>query len=108
MIFHGIAVKPQLTIETGRGVLTLELEVGSDKKVHQVRVDAADAALHPLLQVGVEHGALAQRPEYELARPAPVTRVEARSATVERRVEHFARAKVAKNLRRHDSRVGDR
>src|SRR5437870_8589437 len=35
---HGIAVKPTLTIETGRGILTLDLEVQGGK-VRQVRVD---------------------------------------------------------------------
>src|SRR5437899_550001 len=33
---HDIARKPVLTIETGRGVLTLELEAGKDGKVQQV------------------------------------------------------------------------
>ena len=35
---HGIARKPTLAIETGAGVLTLELEI-ADEKVHRVRVD---------------------------------------------------------------------
>src|SRR6201998_2904743 len=35
---HGIAPKPVLTIETGRGVLTLELEVAGGT-VRRVRVD---------------------------------------------------------------------
>ena len=38
---HGIAAKPTLTIETGRGVLTLEVETG-DGKVRQVRVDMGE------------------------------------------------------------------
>jgi diaminopimelate epimerase len=41
---HGIAKKPVLKIETGRGVLTLELEVAGDK-VHQVRVDMGEPIL---------------------------------------------------------------
>lgn len=42
---HGIARKPTLTIETGRGVLTLEVELRGDK-VQQVRVDMGE----PILQ----------------------------------------------------------
>jgi diaminopimelate epimerase len=42
---HGLARKPVLTIETGRGVLTLELEVDGGK-VRQVRVDMGE----PILQ----------------------------------------------------------
>jgi diaminopimelate epimerase len=41
---HGIAKKPVLKIETGRGVLTLELEVAADK-VRQVRVDMGEPIL---------------------------------------------------------------
>jgi diaminopimelate epimerase len=41
---HGIARKPVLTVETGRGVLTLELEV-SGGKVRQVRVDMGEPIL---------------------------------------------------------------
>jgi diaminopimelate epimerase len=42
---HGLAVKPHLTIETGRGVLNLDLEVGPDQKVHQVRVNMGEPIL---------------------------------------------------------------
>jgi len=42
---HRIAQKPVLRIETGRGVLTLELEIDADK-VRQVRVDMGE----PILQ----------------------------------------------------------
>jgi diaminopimelate epimerase len=35
---HGLATKPQLTIETGRGILTLDLEV-EGRRVRRVRVD---------------------------------------------------------------------
>src|SRR5262244_3782548 len=38
---HGIAKKPVLKIETGRGVLTLEVEVAGEK-VRQVRVDMGE------------------------------------------------------------------
>lgn len=41
---HGLARKPVLTIETGRGVLTLELEITGDK-VKQVRVDMGEPIL---------------------------------------------------------------
>src|SRR5688572_22529456 len=41
---HGIARKPTLTIETGRGVLTLEVETIAGK-VHQVRVDMGEPIL---------------------------------------------------------------
>lgn len=36
---HGIAQKPELKIETGRGVLTLQMFPGKDGKVAKVRVD---------------------------------------------------------------------
>ena len=41
---HGIARKDQLTIETGRGVLTVDLEVAGGK-VHRVRVDMGEPIL---------------------------------------------------------------
>lgn len=41
---HGIANKPTVTIETGRGVLTLELETAAGK-VRQVRVDMGEPIL---------------------------------------------------------------
>ena len=41
---HGIARKPTLAIETGRGVLTLDVELRGDK-VHQVRVDMGEPIL---------------------------------------------------------------
>src|ERR1700704_143108 len=42
---HGIARKETLTIETGRGVLTLDLEI-HNSRVHQVRVDMGEPILH--------------------------------------------------------------
>ena len=42
---HGIAVKPTLTIETGRGILTLDVEV-KNGRVQRVRVDMGE----PILQ----------------------------------------------------------
>jgi diaminopimelate epimerase len=41
---HGIARKPQLTIETGRGVLTIDLETAGDK-VQRARVDMGEPIL---------------------------------------------------------------
>lgn len=41
---HGIARKPRLAIETGRGVLTVEVEVKADK-VSRVRVDMGEPIL---------------------------------------------------------------
>src|SRR5438874_6131332 len=41
---HGIARKPRLSIETGRGVLTVDLEVRQDK-VSRVRVDMGEPIL---------------------------------------------------------------
>ena len=43
---HGIASKRTMTIETGRGVLTLELQVDANK-VRQVRVDMGEPILEP-------------------------------------------------------------
>jgi diaminopimelate epimerase len=43
---HGLVRKPTLTIETGRGVLTLELEVGGGS-VRQVRVDMGEPIFDP-------------------------------------------------------------
>src|ERR1700719_436664 len=42
---HGLAESQGLTIETGRGVLALELEVGPDGKVRKVRVDMGEPIL---------------------------------------------------------------
>jgi diaminopimelate epimerase len=41
---HGLVRKPQLTVETGRGVLALDLEI-SGGKVRQVRVDMGEPIL---------------------------------------------------------------
>ena len=44
---HGIAAKPSLTIETGRGILTLDLEIKGGK-VQRVRVNMGE----PILEAG--------------------------------------------------------
>src|ERR1700736_3955597 len=44
MYDHGLVRKPVLTVETGRGVLTLELDIANDK-VRQVRVDMGEPIL---------------------------------------------------------------
>jgi diaminopimelate epimerase len=44
MYDHGLVRKPVLTVETGRGVLTLELEIANDK-VRQVRVNMGEPIL---------------------------------------------------------------
>jgi diaminopimelate epimerase len=41
---HGLVRKPALTVETGRGILTLELELADDR-VRQVRVDMGEPIL---------------------------------------------------------------
>jgi diaminopimelate epimerase len=41
---HGLVVKPTLTVETGRGILTLDVEV-SGGRVRQVRVDMGEPIL---------------------------------------------------------------
>src|SRR5438270_11773884 len=43
---HGIAAKPRITIETGRGVLTLDLTIMAGK-VELVRVDMGEPLLRP-------------------------------------------------------------
>lgn len=45
---HGIAKKPELKIETGRGVLTLLMTAGKDGKAEKVRVDMGT----PILEAG--------------------------------------------------------
>lgn len=42
---HGIAKKPELKIETGRGVLTFQLTIGSDGKAAKVRVNMGEPIL---------------------------------------------------------------
>ena len=44
---HGIAKRPQITIETGRGLLTLDLTPGPDDKITQVRVDMGTPIFNP-------------------------------------------------------------
>jgi diaminopimelate epimerase len=58
---HGLARKPVLTVETGRGVLTLELEVAGGK-VQQVRVDMGE----PIVQAERIPTALAGNPPLDV------------------------------------------
>jgi len=44
---HGIARKPELKIETGRGVLTLQMFPGADGKIDKVRVNMGPPILEP-------------------------------------------------------------
>jgi diaminopimelate epimerase len=44
---HGIARKPVVTIETGRGVLTLDITPGPDGRASSVRVDMSPPILDP-------------------------------------------------------------
>jgi len=44
---HGIARKPRLTIETGRGVLSLDLFLNEAKKVERVRVNMGEPVFDP-------------------------------------------------------------
>ena len=44
---HGRCRRKTLAIETGRGVLSLELEVGGDGRVERVRVDMGEPILQP-------------------------------------------------------------
>jgi diaminopimelate epimerase len=62
---HGLTDERTLTIETGRGVLTLELEVGSDGKVRQVRVDMGE----PILQAAKIPTTLAGDPPVDIELP---------------------------------------
>lgn len=69
---HGIARKPTLKIETGRGILTLELKFGPDGKVDQVRVDMGE----PILEAAKIPTTLSGDPPKEVALPGfdyPVT-----------------------------------
>jgi diaminopimelate epimerase len=61
---HGIARKPILSIETGRGVLTLEVETRGDK-VKQVRVDMGE----PILEAAKIPTTLPGNPPIELPLP---------------------------------------
>jgi diaminopimelate epimerase len=61
---HGIAKKPTLTIETGRGVLSLELEVRGDK-VQQVCVDMGE----PILEAAKIPTALPGNPPIDVPLP---------------------------------------
>jgi diaminopimelate epimerase len=67
---HGIAKKPVLKIETGRGVLTLELEVANDK-VRQVRVDMGE----PILEAARIPTTLAGNPPTDVPLPGHGLRV---------------------------------
>ncbi|MDF3822075.1 diaminopimelate epimerase [Leptospira sp. 96542] len=46
---HGLTKNPKPTIETGKGVLTLDLKSGSDGKVQMVSVDMGEPILKPTL-----------------------------------------------------------
>ncbi len=47
LVDEGLAAGPSLSIETGRGVLRLDVETGPDGKVSRVRVDMGEAILDP-------------------------------------------------------------
>jgi diaminopimelate epimerase len=67
---HGIAKKPVLKIETGRGVLTLEVEVAADK-VRQVRVDMGE----PILEAARIPTTLPGDPPVDVSLPCHYMRV---------------------------------
>jgi diaminopimelate epimerase len=67
---HGLIRKPTLTVETGRGVLTLELEV-SGGTVRQVRVDMAE----PILEAARIPTTLPGNPPIEVPLPNHPLRV---------------------------------
>src|SRR4051794_10057418 len=67
---HGIARKPTLAIETGRGVLTLEVQLVGDK-VQQVRVDMGE----PILQADRIPTTLPGNPPQEVSLPGHDLRV---------------------------------
>jgi len=62
---HGIAKKPSLTIETGRGVLALDLEVAGGK-VNRVRVDMGE----PILEAAMIPTTLPGNPPVNVRLPA--------------------------------------
>ena len=57
---HGLVQKDQVTIETGRGILTLDLEVGGHK-VRRVRVDMGAPILDPARDPDALAGQAARR-----------------------------------------------
>ncbi len=63
---HGLVRKPQLTVETGRGVLTLDLEIGGGT-VRQVRVDMGE----PILEAGRIPTHLSGNPPVDVELPVP-------------------------------------
>src|SRR4051794_281614 len=67
---HGIARKPVLKIETGRGVLTLEVQTAGDQ-VQQVRVDMGE----PIFAVGQIPTTLPGNPPTDVALPGHELRV---------------------------------
>src|SRR5229473_5138991 len=67
---HGIARKPTLTIETGRGILTLDLELKNDR-VQRVRVDMGE----PILQAERIPTTLPGNPPLDVSLPRQPLRV---------------------------------
>jgi diaminopimelate epimerase len=65
---HGLVRKPRLTVETGRGVLTLDLEIAGGS-VRQVRVDMGE----PILEAARIPTTLAGDPPTEVALKLPDT-----------------------------------
>ncbi|MCG8585565.1 MAG: diaminopimelate epimerase, partial [Pirellulales bacterium] len=68
---HGIARKNPLAIETGAGILSLEVELQADR-VHRVRVDMGEpildtASVPTLLPASDEHGGAAVDVNWEVA-----------------------------------------
>jgi diaminopimelate epimerase len=74
---HGLVRKPQLSVETGRGVLTLDLEI-SGGTVRQVRVDMGE----PILEAERIPTTLAGNPPRDVELPVPGTEVPLRVTCV--------------------------
>jgi len=73
---HSIARKPKLTIETGRGVLTLELQIDGGK-AKQVRVDMGEPILEPdKIPTTLVGERIVNHPEPTLSNGAPYWRAE--------------------------------
>ena len=90
-----------------RHALHVEQLSGTEpQQVEQVGVEANGTAAHARVEVRVDARPTAEHAVDELANPSPVARVEARRATIERRIEQITAANVRANLRRRDTRVG--
>ncbi len=76
---HGIATKPVMTVETGRGVLTLQITAGADGLAERIRVDMGE----PILAMEQVPAAFSGLNATDMVIDQPLTLIDERQKTME-------------------------